>query len=53
MAFAIIGGLAIATGRTLLLLPCLMLWLLKAEADRKISSPSRHFMIERDSADAS
>ncbi len=31
MAFAIIGGLAIATVLTLLLLPCLMLWLLRAE----------------------
>lgn len=32
MAFAIIGGLAAATVLTLLLLPCLMLWLLNAEA---------------------
>jgi len=31
MAFAIIGGLTVATVLTLLLLPCLMLWLLRAE----------------------
>ncbi|MBB3613004.1 efflux RND transporter permease subunit [Rhizobium sp. BK602] len=33
MAYAIIGGLAVATVLTLLLLPCLMLWLLLTEAD--------------------
>ncbi|MFD2249833.1 multidrug efflux pump subunit AcrB [Pseudochelatococcus lubricantis] len=31
MAFAIIGGLAVATIATLLLLPCLLLWLLQYE----------------------
>lgn len=35
MAFAIIGGLAGATVLTLTLLPCLLLWLLTAQADRK------------------
>lgn len=34
MAFAIIGGLAIATALTLLLLPCFMLWLLNAESKK-------------------
>ncbi len=37
MAFAIIGGLASATVLTLLLLPCLMMWLLNAECGRKKS----------------
>ncbi len=36
MAFAIIGGLASATILTLLLLPCLMLWLLEAEEARRL-----------------
>ncbi|WP_142781675.1 efflux RND transporter permease subunit [Agrobacterium sp. T29] len=38
MAFAIIGGLAIATVLTLLLLPCLMLWLLRAEENKSTKS---------------
>ncbi|HWU65355.1 MAG TPA: efflux RND transporter permease subunit [Ensifer sp.] len=41
MAYAIIGGLAIGTVLTLLLLPCLMLWLLRAETGKKAGSVSR------------
>lgn len=52
MAYAIIGGLAVATVLTLLLLPCLMLWLLNAEAGKKAKTPpSTHSAIEA-SADA-
>lgn len=40
MAYAIIGGLAIATVLTLLLLPCLMLWLLRAEGNKNARSAS-------------
>ncbi|WP_332302728.1 efflux RND transporter permease subunit [Rhizobium sp. GR12] len=40
MAYAIIGGLAVATGLTLVLLPCLMLWLLRAEQDRSRTAVS-------------
>ncbi|MGK8642935.1 hypothetical protein [Brucella anthropi] len=44
-----IGGLAVATA---LLLPCLMLWLLNAEAGKKAKTPpSTHSAIEA-SADA-
>ncbi len=52
MAYAIIGGLAVATVLTLLLLPCLMLWLLRAEADKKAETPSSDNLIEGVSADA-
>lgn len=41
MAFAIIGGLAAATVLTLLLLPCLMLWLLQAEESWRIRGTAR------------
>lgn len=52
MAYAIIGGLAVATVLTLLLLPCLMLWLLNAEAGKKAKTPpSAHSALEA-SADA-
>ncbi len=52
MAYAIIGGLAVATVLTLLLLPCLMLWLLNAEAGKKAkTTSSAHSAIEA-SADA-
>jgi multidrug efflux pump subunit AcrB len=36
MAFAIIGGLAVATVATLLLLPCLLLWLLLYEQPSRV-----------------
>lgn len=36
MAFAIIGGLAVATVATLLLLPCLLLWLLLHEQSGRV-----------------
>ncbi|MGV6871894.1 hypothetical protein ACUSIJ_04280 [Pseudochelatococcus sp. B33] len=36
MAFAIIGGLAVATVATLLLLPCLLFWLLLHEQRGRI-----------------
>jgi multidrug efflux pump subunit AcrB len=52
MAYAIIGGLAVATVLTLLLLPCLMLWLLRAEADKKAEAPSPDNLIEGVSAGA-
>lgn len=38
MAFAIIGGLAVATVLTLLLLPCFMLWLLNAEQSKALQA---------------
>lgn len=52
MAYAIIGGLAVATVLTLLLLPCLMLWLLRAEADKKAKTPSPDSLVEGVSANA-
>lgn len=41
MAYAIIGGLAAATVLTLLLLPCLLLWLLEIEKKRVANVPER------------
>ncbi len=52
MAYAIIGGLAVATALTLLLLPCLMLWLLRAEADKHSKSRSGETTVTEMRADA-
>ncbi len=52
MAYAIIGGLAVATVLTLLLLPCLMLWLLRAEARPRARPQSMPALVDGTTADA-